>query len=181
MSDKFLGQLMMASFGFAPRGFAMCNGQFLPINQNQALFALLGTNYGGNGQTTVALPDLRSRTPLGYASSVDPGWPGGVVAIGERAGVESVTLTQAQMAAHTHAQNASSQPGNNRLATNRIFAQSTSATTPVKIYGPDSGPLVAMNPAAITNTGGGQPHTNLQPYSATTFCIALQGIFPSRN
>ena len=181
MSEKFLGQIMMASFGFAPRGFAMCNGQFLPINQNQALFSLLGTTYGGNGQTTFALPDMRGRTPVGFASSVDPGWPGGFAALGERGGAEAVTLTQAHLPAHSHAVSASTSPGNSRVPSARVYAQNTGTGAPA-VYGPANGPLVGMNPAAVSNTGGNQPHTNMQPYATMNFCIVLSGgIFPSRT
>ena len=127
MSEFFIGQIMMAGFSFAPKYFGQCNGQLLPIAQNQALFSLLGTQYGGNGTTTFALPDLRSRTPIGYASSVDPGWQPPAVQIGQTGGVENVTLLQTNIPAHTHAMNASTSPGDNRIPATRVFATSTNS------------------------------------------------------
>lgn len=176
MSEFFIGQVMMAGFNFAPRFFAQCNGQLLPINQNQALFSLLGTQYGGNGTTNFALPDLRSRTPVGYASSVDPGWQPPSVQIGQSAGVENVTLLSTNLPAHTHALNAISTAGSTRNPNNALYASTT-----VNLHGPSTGGLVPQNPQAIAPAGGNQPHPNLQPYTAINFCIALSGIFPSRN
>lgn len=182
MSDYFIGQIMMAGFNFAPRYWALCNGQLLPINQNQALFSLLGTQYGGNGTTNFALPDLRSRTPTGYASSVDPGWQPPPVQIGQPGGVEQVTLLSANLPAHNHAVNASTTSGNSRIPSNRVFATSSnSAGNAIPTYATSSGPLVPLNPATVAPAGGNQPHPNLQPYSVVNFCIALQGTFPSRN
>ena len=172
---------MMAGFSYAPQGFAMCNGQFLPINQNQALFSLLGTMYGGNGQTTFALPDMRGRTPIGFASSADAGWQPGVTALGERGGAESVALAPAELAQHTHFVQASTALGNSRLPTSRMYARNTSTGTPPAVYGSGNGPLVGMHASSVTTQGGSQPHTNMQPYLAINFCIALTGIFPSQN
>ena len=179
MSEFFIGQIMMAGFSFAPKYFGQCNGQLLPISQNQALFSLLGTQYGGNGTTTFALPDLRSRTPVGYASSVDPGWQPPAVQIGQSGGVENVTLLQTNIPAHTHAVNASTTPGNNRIPSNGVYATNTTAGQ--ALYAASTGPVVPMNPATVAPSGGNQPHPNLQPYTTINFCIALQGIFPSRN
>jgi microcystin-dependent protein len=176
MSEFFIGQVMMAGFGFAPRFWAQCNGQLLPINQNQALFSLLGTQYGGNGTTNFALPDLRSRTPVGYASSVDPSWQPPSVQIGQASGVESVTLLSTNLPAHTHTANASTASGTTRNPSNASFA-----ATPVALHGPSSGPLVPLNPGTLAPAGSNQPHPNMQPYAAINFCIALSGIFPSRN
>jgi microcystin-dependent protein len=182
MSEFFIGQVMMAGFGFAPKFWAQCNGQLLPISQNQALFSLLGTQYGGNGTTNFALPDLRSRTPIGYASSVDPSWQPPAVQIGQAAGIENVTLLNTNLPAHTHNVNASTAPGEIRSPIGRVYATSTNAEgTPPNLYAPSSGALVPMNPATVIPAGGNQPHPNLQPYSTINFCIALSGIFPSRN
>ncbi len=182
MSEFFIGQVMMAGFNFAPKFWALANGQLLPINQNQALFSLLGTQYGGNGTTNFALPDLRSRTPIGYASSVDPSWQPPAVQIGQSAGVENVTLLSTNLPSHTHTVNASTTNGDNRIPSNRVYATSNnSGGSAINIYAASSGALVPQNPASVTPSGGNQPHPNLQPYSVINFCIALSGIFPSRN
>lgn len=181
MSEFFIGQIMMAGFSFTPRYFAQCNGQLLPINQNQALFSLLGTQYGGNGTTNFALPDLRSRTPLGYASSVDPGWQPPSVQIGQAGGVENVTLLGNNLPTHNHSMNASTASGDNRNAGSRVFATSTSTGTPPDLYASSAGATVQQNPASVSTAGGSQPHPNIQPYTTINFCIALQGLFPSRN
>lgn len=182
MSDFFIGQIMMAGFNFAPKNWAQCNGQLLPINQNQALFSLLGTQYGGNGTTNFALPDLRSRTPIGYASSVDPSWQPPSVQIGQSGGVENVTLLSTNVPAHGHAMNATTANGNSRNAGGRLYATSTSTgSAPPSVYAASTGPLVPLNAQTVAPAGGNQPHPNLQPYSVINFCIALQGIFPSRN
>ena len=168
MSEPFLAEIKIMGFGgFAPKGWAQCNGQFLPINQNQALFALLGTRYGGNGQTTFALPDLRGRVPEHQGTRI----------AGSRFGEEAHTLTSTEMPAHTHLVSA-----NDAVATsNAPIANGRLAnSTPQNLYGPFSAPT-AMDPGAVANTGGSQPHNNMQPYLTVNFCIALQGIFPSRN
>ncbi|WP_312345249.1 tail fiber protein [Stenotrophomonas acidaminiphila] len=181
MSEFFLGQIMMAGFNFAPKYWALCNGQLLPINQNQALFSLLGTQYGGNGTTNFALPDLRSRTPVGYASSVDPSWQPPPVQIGETGGSENVTLLSTHLPAHTHSMNASTTNGDNRIPGGRVFGTSTSTATAPNLYAASTGPVVPQNPQTVATAGGSLPHPNLQPYSVINFCIALQGIFPPRN
>lgn len=182
MSEFFIGQIMMAGFNFAPRSWALCNGQLLPIAQNQALFSLLGTQFGGNGTTNFALPDLRSRTPIGYASSVDPGWQPPSVQIGQTGGVENVTLLSTNLPAHTHAANASTTNGDNRIPINGVFATSNnSGGAAISIYAASNGPVVPLNPATVAPAGGNQPHPNLQPYTTINFCIALQGVYPSRN
>lgn len=183
MSEFFIGQIMMAGFSFAPKLFGQCNGQLLPIAQNQALFSLLGTQYGGDGRTTFALPDLRGRTPVGYESSLDPGWQPPVVRIGQVAGAENVTLLQTDMPAHTHAMNASTSAGDSRNPSTRVFASSTNtAPNPaLNLYAASNGSIVALNPQTVAPAGGNQPHPNMQPYNTINFCIALQGIFPSRN
>lgn len=182
MSEFFIGQIMMTGFNFAPRSWALCNGQLLPINQNQALFSLLGTQYGGNGTTNFALPDLRSRTPMGYASSVDPSWQPPALQIGEAAGVENVTLVSSNLPAHTHSVNASTASGDNRSPGGRIFATSSNAgSAPPNLYAASTGALAPQNPQTVAPSGSNQPHSNMQPYSVINFCVALTGIFPSRN
>ena len=178
MGTPYLAQVKMFGFNFAPKGYALCNGQFLPINQNQALFSLLGTTYGGDGRVNFALPDLRGRTPIGAGSSVDPNWQPNVV-LGERSGSETVTLNSSQMPQHNHQVNASTAAGNNRIPSNRVYATSTNPATPISLYAPGTGALVGLNPSSVGQSGGSQPHTNMQPYLTMNFCIALQGIFPS--
>ncbi|HET9033740.1 MAG TPA: tail fiber protein [Dokdonella sp.] len=181
MSEVFIGQVLMTGFDFAPRNFALCNGQQLPINQNQALFSLLGTQYGGNGITNFALPDLRSRTPVGYASSADSGWQPPAVQIGQSGGTETVTLLQSNLPSHTHEMNAASGDGDSRNPSNRVFATNVSRTTPAALYAPASGDLVPMSGQSLAAAGSSQAHPNMQPYLTINFCIALTGIFPSRN
>lgn len=167
MSDQFIGQIMPAAFNFAPRYFAQCNGALLPISQNQALFSLLGTTYGGDGIQTFGLPDLRGRTPIGM---------GGSYAIGEKAGVESVSLLASQIPTHTHGVNGCNQPAAARSPAAGFFGNTASTS----LYAP-SGPQVALNANTVGASGGSQPHPNMQPYSVLNFCIALSGVFPSRN
>ena len=182
MSEFFIGQIMMAGFNFAPKFWALCNGQLLPINQNQALVSRLGTQFGGNGTTNFALPDLRSRTPIAYASSVDPSWQPPSVQMGQASGVENVTLLSTNLPSHTHSVNASTANGDNRSAGGRVYATSTNAATPPpNLYAASAGPLVPQNLQTVAPAGGNQAHPNLQPYSTINFCIALSGIFPSRN
>jgi microcystin-dependent protein len=167
MAEPFLSEIRIMSFSYAPRGWAMCNGQLLPINQNQALFSLLGTTYGGNGQTTFALPDLRGRTPMHVSNSHNRG---------EQGGEQSHTLTISELPAHVHVANASTNTGNDNIPANNLLANSA----PNNIYGGAQN-LGNLNAKTITNTGGSQAHQNMQPFLALTFCIALQGIFPSPN
>ena len=164
MAEPFLGEVRIFSFGQAPKGWALCNGQQLPINQNQALFALLGTAFGGNGQTTFGLPDLRGRAPVHTSDSVGQ--------VGAQSGSETVTLTTSQMPQHNHIANASASDGDQPLPS--ILAAVNNA------YGAPGNP-VPLRPETISNTGGSQPHVNMQPSLTLSFCIALQGIFPSRN
>jgi microcystin-dependent protein len=169
MGTPFLGEIKIMSFGFAPRNWAMCNGQFLPINQNQALFSLLGTMYGGNGQTTFALPDLRGQTPIHVGGSFSNQ--------GQKGGEQAHTLTQSEMPLHVHFANATSVPATaGNPANNRLLSQSTLAA----LYTNPSN-LTPMDPTAIPNVGGSQAHLNMQPFLTLTFCIALIGVFPSRN
>jgi microcystin-dependent protein len=168
MSEPFLSEIRIMSFGFAPKGWAMCNGQLLPINQNQALFALLGTTYGGDGRTTFALPDLQSRVPMSLGSGH---------ALGERGGETGHTLSQAEMPVHTHAVEASTAAsGGTASPANNYLGGANNAYLP-----PGGGSQTTLRPDAVTTVGGSQAHQNLQPFLALNFCIALQGIFPSQN
>jgi microcystin-dependent protein len=164
MSDPFLSEIRIMSFNFAPKGWALCNGQLLPINQNQALFSLLGTTYGGNGQTTFALPDLRGSVPMHFGSGHT---------LGERAGQETHTLIQQEQPAHNHVanavnSNANAGPTGHFLAAANALYQPAPANT-------------QLAPSTISTVGGGQPHANQQPFLTLSFAIALQGIFPSQN
>lgn len=154
------------SFGYAPRNWAMCNGQFLPINQNQALFSLLGTMYGGNGQTTFALPDLRGQTPIHFNTNTQ----------GSKGGQQAHTLTMAEMPMHVHMGQV--QPAN---ATTGNPANNFLAGVPTFAYRNNLSNLTTLLPASVTNVGGSQAHLNMQPFLTLNFCIALIGIFPSQN
>lgn len=166
MGTPFLGEIKIVSFGFAPRSWALCNGQLLPINQNQALFSILGTTYGGNGQTTFGLPDLRGRAPLHRGSQN---------ILGTKAGEEAHTLTQSEMPAHQHFVQAMPTAGTSLNPTGNVLANRASE--------PYAAPnnLAPMLAGTTGNVGGSQAHNNLQPFLVLNFCIALQGIFPSRN
>lgn len=176
MSEVFLGQIMTTAFDFAPRGFALCNGQLMPISQNQALFSLLGTIYGGDGRTTFALPDMRGRTPMGAGSSVDPGWQSQPHQIGQRGGSESVTLTDANLPAHSHQPNAVTAAGATRNPTGSLYGTASSA-----IYAPANSGQVPLHTSTVASAGGSSPHNNMQPYLTINYCISLNGTFPSRN
>ncbi len=166
MSNGFLGELRIVSFNFAPKGWAMCNGQFVPINQNQPLFSLLGTTYGGNGQTTFALPNMQGCVPIHVGNGHTQG---------ERAGTDSVTLTQQQLPAHSHAVKGSSNTADTPAAAGNFWASAGQ-----QIYSNTQN--AAMSPAATHgNAGGSQPHENRPPYLTLNFIILLQGVFPSRN
>jgi microcystin-dependent protein len=165
MSTPFLAQISVFSCNFAPRGFALCNGQLLPINQNQALFSLLGTTYGGDGRVNFGLPDLRGRVPVCSGESL---------VLGQRSGESAHTLLMSEMPAHSHTLSASSAIGNATSPTGNLPAAA--------VTGPYStaGPGVALQ-GVTASTGGSQAHENRQPYLVLSFCIALQGIFPSQN
>ena len=174
MASPFLAEIKMFAGNFAPRGYAFCSGQILSIAQNTALFSLLGTTYGGNGQTTFALPDLRGRVPI------HPGQGPGLSLynLGEQGGAETVTLIATQIPAHTHALNVNTGAGTNAApAANEVLAASTARD---KLY-TTAAPNATLAPQAVGTAGGSQPHTNIQPYLSVNFIIALQGIFPSRN
>lgn len=176
MSEFFLGQIMMTGFGFAQKGFASCNGAILGIAQNQALFSLLGTTYGGNGTTTFGLPNLQSRTPVGFGQSVDPAWQPAPYNWGEIGGVENVTLLSPQLPVHSHVGNGTTAAGAQRSAGNALYGTNTN-----NIYAPANGPQVLLAGPTVTPAGGNQPHTNIQPYETINYNIAMTGIFPSRN
>jgi len=165
MAEPFLSEIRIMSFVFAPKGWALCNGQLLPINQNQALFSLLGTTFGGDGRVNFGLPDLRGRTPIHVGSGHT---------LGERGGEQAHTLSIAEIPTHTHVLNASASPATTEVLQNNVLAR----TEKSRIYGPASS-LVALNPASVANVGGSQAHLNMQPFLILSFCIALQGIFPS--
>ena len=165
MAEPFLSEIRLMSFNFAPKGWAMCNGQLMPINQNQALFSLLGTTYGGDGRVNFGLPDLRGRTPIHVGSGFT---------LGERGGEQAHTLTQAEMPQHLHIENVQTANGDQLLPTGTLLASAANMyTAPAN--------LTSLDPSTVLPVGGSQPHQNLQPYLTINFCIALQGIFPSQN
>lgn len=172
MSEPYIGEIKICSFNFPPKGWALCNGQLLAINQNQALFSILGTTYGGNGQTTFALPDLRGRLPIHFGAG-----SGGSYTLGQRGGAETVTINLQTMPAHTHAFRDDS---GNAAASRPSGALLATVTNNVSLYS-NAAPNATLNPQSIAAIGGSQPHTNVQPYLTLNFVIALVGIFPSRN
>jgi microcystin-dependent protein len=165
MAEPFLSEIRLMSFGFAPRGWALCNGQLLPINQNQALFSLLGTTFGGDGRVNFGLPDLRGRVPIHVGSGHT---------LGERGGEQAHTLSISEIPTHTHVLNGTSNAGTQILPAGNLLA-----TNNIPLYHTADSNLAAMSPAAIANVGGSQAHLNMQPFLTLSFCIALQGIFPS--
>jgi microcystin-dependent protein len=179
--EPFLGGIYLVGFNFPPKGYAFCNGQLLPISQNTALFSLLGTTYGGDGQTTFALPNLQSRVPIhmGQGPGLSP------YVIGQTGGVETVTLTAAQMPYHNHNINVNSLVGNTAAVSGSYLAAG-----PATGSGPNASqinsytttaPNATLAASAVSNAGGGQPHGIIQPYLVVSYIIALQGVFPSRN
>ena len=167
MSEPFLAEVRMVGFNFAPRGWAFCDGQILPISQNQSLYSLLGTTYGGDGRTSFALPDLRGRTPLHVGNGHT---------LGQRAGNERQTLGANEMPQHTHELQGSSNAASVPVPQDNLAGAATLET-----YGDVGTAPVAMNAGTIANAGGGQSHETMQPWLAVHFCIALQGLFPSRT
>jgi microcystin-dependent protein len=165
MSTPFLGELKIISWNFAPKGWALCNGQLLPINQNQALFSILGTTYGGDGRVNFALPDLRGRVPIHRGEGFT---------LGQKMGEEFHTLNTSEMAQHIHFAQASPNNGDQAPPTNNFLAPGAN------LYAA-SGQMTTLLPATIGNVGGSQPHENRQPFLTLNIIIALQGIFPSQN
>jgi microcystin-dependent protein len=165
MAEPFLSEIRIMSFVFPPRGWALCNGQLLPINQNQALFSLLGTTFGGDGRVNFALPELRGRTPIHVGSGHT---------LGERGGEQAHTLSIAEIPTHTHVLSGTSTTGTALIPANNLLAVNN-----LPAYHPADAGLQAMNSASIAPVGGSQAHLNLQPFLTLSFCIALQGIFPS--
>lgn len=165
MSTPFMGEIKIISWNFAPKGWTFCNGQLLPINQNQALFSLFGTTYGGDGRTTFGLPDLRSRAPVHMGSGLT---------LGEKTGQEAHTLILSELPAHNHLVSASSAAPDQGLATGNEWASLSTGYS-------NAAPNTTLVASAVTNAGGSQPHTNVQPYLVVNFIVALTGIFPSQN
>lgn len=165
MAEPFLSEIRIMSFVFPPKGWALCNGQLLPINQNQALFALLGTTFGGDGRVNFALPDFRARVPIHEGSGHT---------LGERAGEQAHTLSIAEVPTHAHIVQASSAVGDAVNPTGAVLASASN------VYRAADN-LTALNPTSVTQAGGSQAHLNMQPFLTLSFCIALQGIFPSQN
>ena len=164
MAEPFLSEIRIMSFGFAPKGWALCDGQLLPINQNQAPFSLLGTTFGGDGRVNFALPNLQGRVPLHVGSGHT---------LGERGGEQAHTLSISEIPQHVHLLSASSSPGDSGVPANDVLATARS-----EIYRSPSN-LTSTHPATVANVGGSQAHQNMQPFLTLTVCIALQGIFPS--
>jgi microcystin-dependent protein len=169
MSEPFLAEVRIVAFNFAPRGWAFCDGQILPINQNQSLYSLLGTTYGGDGRTSFALPDLRGRIPLHVGEGHR---------LGQSSGEETHTLSANEMPQHQHTLKASSTDGDSLNPGGNVLARTAGL-----IYQEDApaSDLVAMRAGSVANVGGSQAHENMMPYIALNFAIALQGLFPSRN
>jgi microcystin-dependent protein len=176
MGTPFLCELRIFSFNFAPKGWAQCNGQLLPINQNQALFSILGTTYGGDGRVTFGLPNLQGRVPFHTGEGLT---------LGQRAGEEAHTLINNEMPAHNHFVNAFAAAGSVNPPTGNQFAEPIATIAanndiPISSYGSAAADRV-MDPLSVTTAGGSQPHLNMSPYLTLLICISLQGIFPSRN
>jgi len=170
MSEPFIAEIRIFAGNFAPHGWAFCNGQLLPVAQNTALFSLIGTTYGGDGRTTTALPNLQGRAPM------HPGMGPGLTSrrLGERGGVETVTLTQAQMPSHNHTIQATDEEVDRRIPQNRFLAEGE------QVYAPAAN-LGNMADSMLQTVGGGEQHNNMQPYLAINFIIALTGLYPSRS
>jgi microcystin-dependent protein len=173
MADPFVAEIRIFPFNFAPKGWAFCNGQLLPISQNTALFSLLGTTYGGDGKSNFALPNLQGRSPM------QPGQGQGLSShdLGEVGGSDTVALQQAETPQHSHSLAASNQPGEDPTPASRVLGRSTGAS----LYQTTASPTVQLAPGALGQTGASLPHNNLMPYLTLSFCIALQGVFPPRT
>jgi len=167
MAEPFLSEIRMMSFNFPPKGWALCNGQLFAIGQNQALFSLLGTVYGGDGTTTFGLPNLQGKVPMHMGQGHT---------LGETAGEQNHTLSIPEMPTHPHFASGTSLTGDVFVPTGNLLAPS-----PAQLYGPPTSNLTNLIPSTVSNVGGSQAHNNMQPYLTISFCIALQGIFPSQN
>jgi microcystin-dependent protein len=183
MADPFVAEIRIFGFNFAPKGWAFCNGQLIPISQNTALFSLLGTTYGGDGKSTFALPNLEGSVGIQPGQGKDRSQPGppknlSLYDLGQQGGTEVVTLLETEMPAHNHAVFANSNPSN--LAT-PSSARSWARSAPGTAYNAGGSGLTEMAPQAAGVTGGGLPHNNLMPYLTLNFCIAMQGVFPPRS
>ena len=176
MADPFVAEIRMLACNFAPKGWALCNGQILPISQNTALFSLLGTTYGGNGSTTFALPDLQGRAPLHKGQG--PGLS--LRTLGEQGGSETVTLLQSEIPAHTHGVSGRNSVGQDVSPQGDVWA-TPGAARGLNMYNQSPGGGPQMNPGAFSTAGSSLPHNNLPPYLTLNFCIALQGVFPPRG
>jgi microcystin-dependent protein len=182
VSDNFVGQILMTGYAYAQRYSAQCNGQIMAITQNQALFSVLGSYYGGNGMSTFALPDLRSRTPAGALTSLDGGWQPPNYALGQSGGYETVPLSAGQLPTHIHAtttvtSDVGTSPQPPRGGGRTLGSASAATGT---LYGPPQS-LTPLPAAPLTQTGGNQPHPNIQPFETINFNVILYGIYPSRN
>lgn len=177
MADQFVSEIRMFAGNFAPTGWALCNGQLLPISQNTALFSLLGTNFGGDGRSNFGLPNLQGSVPLGFGNGA------GLTprSIGETGGEPNVTLLSSQMPAHTHSAQASTNGGTDS-PTNAVWGESKLGKTPLNVYAASNANTnVQMNPVALAIAGSSSPHNNMPPFQCLTFIIAMQGIFPARS
>jgi microcystin-dependent protein len=173
MADPFVAEVRIFPFNFAPKGWAFCDGQILPLSQNTALFSLLGTTYGGDGKSNFALPDLQGRAPM------HPGQGPGLSLhdLGEVGGSETVTLSESEIPSHSHAFVASARDAIKRTPAGQLLAKGVG----VQVYATPTAPMVSLDFAALAPAGGDQPHNNMQPFLALNFCIALQGVFPPRT
>jgi len=177
MSEQFVGEIRIFGCNFALQGWAQCNGQLVPIAGNTALFSIIGTYYGGNGETTFALPNLQGVAPMHFGQGAGLSER----QVGETGGAETVTLLQTQIPAHTHNAMANVNPGTSSVATGNVWAASRIGRMPVRMYAPLDASAVAMSPQAAGAAGGSQSHNNMPPYLVLNFCIALEGIYPPRS
>ena len=177
MADQFLGEIRITPYNFAPKGWAFCNGQHLQIIQNTALFSLLGTSYGGNGQTTFGLPNLQNSAPIQQGQG--PGLSS--YDLGQTGGASTVTLTQAEMPTHAHAVACDPAAGSQQGAAGGVWAASAAGRASPPYYSVAATGLIPMSPAAITLTGGSQPHNNRSPHLGLNFIIAVEGVYPARG
>ena len=175
--DPFVAEIRIFAGNFAPKGWAFCNGQLLPISQNTALFSLLGTTYGGDGKSTFALPDLQGRAPMFWGQG--PGLS--LRDLGETGGSQSVTLLQSEIPSHTHQVRGTTAAGTSTNPTDGIWAVAGSRRAPTSLYSPTAAAGTTMSPQALAPAGGSQPHNNMPPYLTMNFIIALQGVFPPRS